>query len=132
MKEIDKLAFLYVKERKLLMARSINKDLFYIPGGKREVGESDEQALIREIKEEISVDIIPSSIKYAKTFLAKADGKEANIMVKLTCYFANFESDLHPDAEIEEIRFLDSKEKLLCSKASILVLDYLKSKKLIN
>ncbi len=132
MKEIDKLAFLYIKNGKLLMARSINKKLFYIPGGKREVGESDEQALIREIKEEISVDIIPSSLKYAKTFLAKADGKEDKVMVKLTCYFANVEGDVHPDAEIEEIKFLDSKEKSLCSKAAILVLDYLKSKKLIN
>ncbi len=132
MKEIDKLAWLYIKDGKLLTARSMNKELFYLPGGKREEGESDEQALIREIKEEISVNIIPSSIKYAGTFSAQADGKSDNVIVKLTCYFADFQGELTPDAEIEEIKFVGFREQSLCSVASIVVMDWLKEKNVIQ
>ena len=131
-KEIDKLAWLYIRDGKLLSARSKNKELFYIPGGKREVGESDEEALVREIQEEISVRLLPSSIKFAETFKAKADGKSDDTIVKLTCYFADFEGELSPDAEIEEIDFIGYENKHLCSLASIQAMDWLKNQKLIN
>ena len=131
-KEIDKLAWLYIRDGKLLSARSKNKDLFYIPGGKREKGESDEQALIREIKEEISVDLVASSIKYAETFKAQADGKDSDTIVKLTCYFADYQGELSPDAEIDEIDFIGYKDKSLCSLGSIKVMGWLKNKNLIQ
>ncbi len=67
-KVIDKLAWIFIKDGKLLMVRSKGKELFYLPGGKREAGESDEQALVREIKEEISVDLVPDSIKYVDIY----------------------------------------------------------------
>ncbi|MGC9551516.1 NUDIX domain-containing protein, partial [Vibrio metoecus] len=46
------LAWVLIQDGKLLAVRSKGKALFYFPGGKREAGESDEEALIREIKEE--------------------------------------------------------------------------------
>lgn len=131
-KEIDKLAWLYIRDGKLLSARSKAKELFYLPGGKREEGESDEQALVREIKEEISVNLIPNTIKYAETFKAKADSKNSEIIVKLTCYYADFQGELLPDAEIEEIDFIAYKDKHLCSLGSIQAMDWLKEKGLIN
>jgi len=131
-KEIDKLAWLSIKNGKLLTARSRNKALFYLPGGKRELGETDEQTLIREIKEEVSVDIIPSSIKYAQTFVAQADGKSDDVSVKLTCYFADFHGALNPAAEIDEIKFVTYQDNKLCSLASRTVIDWLKNKKLIS
>lgn len=130
-KEIDKLAWLYIRNGKLLSARSKGKELFYLPGGKRESGESDEQALIREIQEEVSVDLIPSSIKYVETFKAQADGKDDGTMVQLTCYFADFEGELSPAAEIETIEFLGYEDKSSCSLASLYVMDWLKDQALI-
>lgn len=55
---IDKLALLYIEDGKLLCSMSHGKDTCYIPGGKREAGESDEQALRREIMEELSVELV--------------------------------------------------------------------------
>lgn len=130
-KEIDKLAWLYIRNGKLLSARSKNKTLFYLPGGKRERGESDEQALMREIQEEVSVKLIASSINYAATFKAPADGNNSDVIVKLTCYFANFEGELVPDAEIEAIDFIDYKDKSRCSLGAIEVMHWLKNKNLI-
>ena len=131
-KEIDKLAWLYIRDGKLLSARSKNKTLFYIPGGKRELNESDQQALIREIKEEISVDLLPETIKYAETFKAKADGKSCDTVVKMTCYFADFEGVLKAEAEIEEIDFIGYKDRDLCSLASIKIMQWLKDEKLLD
>jgi len=130
-KEIDKLAWLYIKDGKLLLARSKDKALFYIPGGKREEGESDTEALVREIKEEVSVNLVLNSIKYAGTFTALADGKD-NVMVKLTCYFADYEGELSPDAEIEQVEFISYHDKSQCSVASIAVMDWLYEQQLLT
>ena len=61
MKEIDKIAFIEIQEGKILSTRSKGKTIYYIPGGKRENGESDKQTLIREVLEELSISIIPVS-----------------------------------------------------------------------
>jgi len=63
---IDKLAWLTFKDQQLLCARSHGKDIYYIPGGKREPGESDEAALIREIEEELAVTLQPGAATPAK------------------------------------------------------------------
>ena len=131
-KEIDKLGWLYIQNGKLLVARSKNKSLFYIPGGKREKGESDQQALIREVNEEISVNLITNSIELAGVFTAQADGENNDITVKLTCYYADYEGELAANAEIEIIEFMPYCDKQRCSTGAIQVMDWLYSQNLIK
>jgi len=131
-KIIDKLAWLHIEDQKLLVARSHGKDLFYIPGGKRELAESDHQALIREIKEEISVDIIPETIKYAEIFSAQAEGKKEGVMVKLTCYFADHRGELIADNEIAELRYVNIDDKNICSSATISTINWLNAQGVIQ
>ncbi len=107
MKEIDKIAFIYVKDGKILSTLSKGKDTYYIPGGKREGNESDEETLIRECKEELTIDIIRDTIKYYGTFEAQAHGKAEGVLVKMTCYMAEFEGELKPNSEIQEMKWLD-------------------------
>lgn len=106
MKIIDKIALIEIKDKKVLVTRSKGKDLFYIPGGKREIGESDIDTLQREIKEELSVYVIPNSATYFGTFYAEADGKGNDILVKTTCYMADFTGNLSVDNEIDEMEWL--------------------------
>ena len=63
-KTIDKLAWLHIENRKVQCVRSTGKSTFYLPGGKRDLGESDEEALLREIKEELTVDLDISTLSY--------------------------------------------------------------------
>lgn len=107
MKEIDKIAFIYIKDGKILSTLSKGKDTYYIPGGKREENETDEQTLIRECKEELTIDIRKETIKYYGTFEAQAHGKAEGILVRMTCYMAEFEGELKPDSEIQEMIWLD-------------------------
>jgi 8-oxo-dGTP pyrophosphatase MutT (NUDIX family) len=73
-----------------LSTKSKGKTKYYIPGGKRESGESDEQTLIREIAEELSVTIIPNTAEYIGTFSAQSDGEKEGINVIMTCYKAKY------------------------------------------
>lgn len=107
MKEIDKIAFIYIKDGKILSTLSKGKDTYYIPGGKREENETDEQTLIRECKEELTIDIKKETIKYYGTFEAQAHGKAEGILVRMTCYMAEFDGELKPDSEIQEMIWLD-------------------------
>lgn len=49
--EIDSLAWIHVRDRRLLSVRTAGKAKFYLPGGKREPGEGDVAGLCREIAE---------------------------------------------------------------------------------
>jgi 8-oxo-dGTP diphosphatase len=125
MKEIDKLAWLYIKDRQILSARSKGKDACYLPGGKREPGESDEEALIREIREELSIDLLPETIQYAGSFEAQADGKPEGTIVKMTCYHARFRGEITASAEIEEVIWIGYGDKERCSPVVRMILDRL-------
>ncbi|MEQ9439555.1 MAG: NUDIX domain-containing protein [Cyclobacteriaceae bacterium] len=100
---IDKSAWIEIQEGKILMARSHGKDIFYIPGGKRESGESDTQALIREIQEELSVELLPDSIILLEVFQAQAHGQAEGVEVKMQCYSGVYQGTLQPAAEIESL-----------------------------
>jgi 8-oxo-dGTP pyrophosphatase MutT (NUDIX family) len=131
MKEIDKIALVKIEKGKILSTKSKGKNKYYIPGGKRENDETDEQTLIREIKEELSVDIIKESIEYVGTFKAQSDGAKEGIIVKMTCYQANYIGDLKEDNEIEEIRWLNYNDLEIISEVDKIIFKYLKDKGLL-
>ena len=106
MKIIDKLAWIEIKNGKILSTKSYGKEKYYLPGGKREDAESDVQALTREISEELQVQLIPDSIRYMGTFEAQADSHPEGILVKMTCYIAEYIGELKASAEIELMEWL--------------------------
>ena len=132
MKEIDKIAWLYLKDGKILSTLSKGKDTYYIPGGKREGIETDEETLIRECKEELTIDIKKDTIKFYGTFEAQAHGKSEGILVKMTCYMADFEGKLEASSEIQEIRWLDYSNLDIISPVDKLIFKDLYEKNLIN
>src|SRR3989344_9570765 len=122
---IDKLAWIHIKDRRILSTRSKGKDTYYIPGGKREVGESDEKALTREIKEELSIDLIPETIKHVGTFEEQAHGKPEGTIVRMTCYSGDYTGIIQPAAEIEEVVWLQYKDREKSSPVDKLIFDFL-------
>jgi 8-oxo-dGTP pyrophosphatase MutT (NUDIX family) len=129
--EIDKIALIKIKDGKILSSKSKGKSKYYLPGGKREYKETDQQTLIREIGEELSVKIINESIKYIGTFKAVADGATDGTVVKMTCYEANYIGNLKANNEIEEIKWLNYKDINIVSEVDKLIFKYLHSKKLL-
>lgn len=132
MKVIDKIAYIYLKDKKILSTLSKGKDTYYIPGGKREGKEKDEETLIRECKEELTIDIKKETIKYYGTFEAQAHGKSEGVLVKMTCYTAEFEGEIKASSEIQEIRWLDYSDLDRISPVDKLIFRDLYDKKLIK
>lgn len=128
---IDKLAYIEIKDKKVLVTLSKGKDTWYIPGGKREKDETDEQALIREVKEELSVNIIEATIKRYGVFEAHAHGKPENVFCQMTCYMAEYQGIPTPSHEIEKIDYFPYSKKTLCSPVDNLIFDDLYKKELI-
>jgi len=129
---IDKLAWILIKDRSILRVRSKNKDVFYNPGGKRDEDESDQEALIREIKEELDVDLIEDTIKYINTFEAQAHGKPEGTVVRVTCYSADYVGELKPSSEIEELAWFKYADKHKLSPVDESLFDWLKENDLID
>ncbi len=132
MKTIDKLAWIELKEKTILSTKSYGKDKYYIPGGKREIGETNEQALVREIKEELSVEINSETLNYIGTFEAQAHGHAEGIIVKMTCYSGKYVGQLEASSEIEEIRWLKYADKDKISEVDKLIFEDLKQKNLLD
>ncbi|MDD9912032.1 MAG: NUDIX domain-containing protein [Alphaproteobacteria bacterium] len=129
---IDKLAWIHIVDKKVLITRSKGKDTYYIPGGKREENETDEQALCREIKEELSVDLNRESIEYVGTFKAQAHGKAEGVIVQMTCYAVSYVGELAVSSEIEEMAWFEYKDKEKSSAVDQIIFDWLKEQGLIN
>ena len=128
---IDKLAWIYIKDKKILSTRSRGKDTYYIPGGKRDGEETDQEALIRELKEELTIDLIPETIKHVGTFEAQAHGKPEGTVARMTCYSSDLIGEIKPAAEIEEVVWFTHKDKEKSSPVDKIIFDYLVNKQLI-
>ncbi|WP_274361258.1 NUDIX hydrolase [Paenibacillus thermotolerans] len=126
---IDKIAWLHIVDGRMLCARSKGKDSYYIPGGKREPGETDIETLVRETEEELSVRIKPETAVYFGTFETQAHGKSEGVLVSMACYFAEYEGELRPASEIDELAWFAHKDKERVSPVSRLVFDRLHAEK---
>jgi 8-oxo-dGTP diphosphatase len=129
---IDKIAWIHIENGQVLCARSKGKDMYYLPGGKREAGETDEETLVREIEEEISVQIKTDSISYFGTFEAEAHGKAEGVTVTMTCYIADYKGILTPASEIEELSWLSYKDRDRVSVVTQIIFDQLREKNLLS
>ena len=129
---IDKLAWIHIVDRKILSTRSRGKDTYYIPGGKREAGETDQRALTREVFEELSVDLVADSLHYMETFEAQAHGKAAGMIVRMTCYTGDYEGELKPSFEIEEMIWMVHADWVRSSPVDKLIFDWLRERDLID
>lgn len=128
---IDKLVWIHIVDCKVLCALSKGKDAYYLPGGKRETGETDEQALIREVCEELSVDLVADTIRRIEVFEAQAHGKPPGVQVRMTCYAADYRGELRAASEIAAIAWLTHQDKDKTSPVVKLIFDWLHEQGLI-
>jgi 8-oxo-dGTP diphosphatase len=102
---VDTVAWVRVESGRILCGRPRGKDVFYIPGGKREGGESDLQALLREIAEELTVTLLAATVRPAGTYQAHQPGGPGDdlVMVRMSCYTGDYSGTLAPSSEIDEL-----------------------------
>lgn len=129
---IDKIAWIHLEQRRLLVARNAGRERFYLPGGKREAGESDLETLVRELEEELTVVVDPGTAAYVGTFEALADARTDGLVVRLTCYTASHTGPFAASREIDEITWITSADGDRVSAVDRLVLAHLRAADLID
>jgi 8-oxo-dGTP diphosphatase len=106
--DIHKAAGVLIKDRKFLITRSKGKSFFIAPGGKVEQGESVTDALKRELNEELQITIDVSIMEELGTFYADAAGKE-NAYLQMDVFLVkNWDGEITPAAEVEEVMWIGS------------------------
>ena len=104
---LDTVAWVRTVDGRILCARPRGKDVFYIPGGKREPGESDRQTLLREIAEELTVELLPATVAPVGVYEA-VDG---TVVVRMSCYRADYRGTLAASSEIAELAWFGYRDR---------------------
>ncbi|MEV6360895.1 NUDIX hydrolase [Nocardia asteroides] len=119
---IDTVAWVLIEDGRILCARPRGKDVFFIPGGKREGAETDVQTLVREVAEELSVHLSPESAKHVGTYEAAiSDGHPT--LVRMACYTAEYRGVLTASSEIEALAWFGYSDRDLVPPVDQLLFD---------
>jgi 8-oxo-dGTP pyrophosphatase MutT (NUDIX family) len=126
---------LLVKNRKLLLAFSNNKQCFYLPGGKVDDGESAREALIREIAEELNICVNENELEFYTHISAPAYGETEGTIMEQDCFFLHKNIEPEASAEIGELTYFSLKQyQLQTNKApgAEMILEQLKKEGVID
>ncbi|MCP2045131.1 NUDIX domain-containing protein [Pontibacter sp. HSC-36F09] len=129
---IDKLAWIEIRDGKILSTRSKGRTKYYFPGGKREAGESDFEVLSREIHEELSISLIEDSTRFMGIFQAQADRHPDGVQVQMTCYTGDYTGTIAAASEIEEVVWLTYEDRETVSPVDQIIFDWLKEHRLLH
>jgi|SRR6218665_92510 len=126
---------LIIRNRKLMLAFSNNKQCYYLPGGKVDAGEASVVALCRELSEELSIDILQSDLKFYTHISAPAFGEQNGIIMEQDCFFVNKNITPVASAEIGGLAYFSLEEYLQQpnkAPGAIMILQQLKTEGLID
>ncbi|HEX9513311.1 MAG TPA: NUDIX domain-containing protein [Puia sp.] len=108
MKTLITAGLVAIKNRKLLLAFSNNKQAFYLPGGKADEGETTLTALVREVQEELNVELDPGGLTFYGHIAAPAFGEPEGILMAQDCFRYELREEPRPAAEIGALRYFDT------------------------
>lgn len=106
--DIRKSGAVLIRDRKFLVTRAHDRTVFVAPGGKLDPGETHIDALRRELMEEIQVTVRDDDIEELGTFQALAAGKQDKMLEMKVFLVHDWQGEVTPANEIEEIRWIDS------------------------
>ncbi len=122
---LEAVCWLHLENGRALCTRSRGHALYLIPGGKRKEGESEHQALLRELREELSIELEAGELQPVGIFEAQADGQPPGMLVRLSCYEGPYRGQPAPAAEVEEMVWLGYADRQLVAPADRLIFDLL-------
>ena len=125
---VDTVAWVRLEGGRILCARPRGKDIFYVPGGKREGAESDLQVLLREIAEELTVALRPETVRHVGTYEAEQpDGERGAAVVRMSCYVGDYAGTLAASSEIDELAWFCYADRARVPRVDQLLFDDLKA-----
>ncbi len=108
-KHIVKYAAVFIKDSKFLVVREKGEDFWKNVGGKPQNDETPEACLVREIKEELSLDLVGSPEYYFSLPTTQAVS-DPSISLDIHMYKCEASGEPTPSLEIEELHWLSKEE----------------------
>ncbi|MGQ4514774.1 NUDIX domain-containing protein [Streptomyces sp. DW26H14] len=113
---LESVGWVSYERGRLLVVRSKGRDAFYLPGGKLEPGESPEEALVREVREELGLKLHSSTLVHFATVSAPAHARPG-VQLSMRCFTGVVDGVPQVDGEIAEMRWVSKGQSDLCAPA---------------
>jgi len=95
---------LETRQNEILLVRVRDNSLWYLPGGTIEAEETPQQALVREVSEELDVQVDTNAIRFDRRVIGPALGRDGE--VELNCFRAEWSGEPSAQSEISEIGYI--------------------------
>ncbi len=106
--QIHRVGSVIIKHKKLLVTRDDDEDYFKSPGGRIESSEKPEQTIIRELAEELGIEVNPDNMELFGTYFVEAhDGSGKKVRMD-TYLVRKWKGTPEPQAEIAELKWITS------------------------
>ncbi len=121
--EVVAAAWVYVRDRRVLVVRAAGSDAFYLPGGKPEPGETYAESAAREVEEEVGLVVGAADLALFTEIVAPAHNRPPGTTVRLVCFAGGKpDGDPAPANEIAELAWFTSAEAARTAPAIQLLL----------
>ncbi len=103
-------ALIFDAQQKLLIVKPKTNDFWIFVGGKVEPGETFEECLAREVREELEVELASTPVFYGESSVEPAAGNRFGKTLQIMAYTVDISGEPRPSAEIEKIHWLSAAE----------------------
>jgi len=125
-------AIALIRDRRVLMVTARGRDVWFMPGGKIDAGESEADAAAREAWEEVAVRLDPAELTALFTVVIQAHGEPAGRLVRMSVFGAESAVEPSASAEVSAVHWATSADEHRCPPAGVEVLRRLHASNLID
>ncbi|MEY9952264.1 NUDIX domain-containing protein [Leifsonia sp. EB34] len=121
-----------VRDRRVLMVTSRGRDVYYMPGGKIDPGETAAEAAAREAEEEVALALDADALTELFEVRTQAHGEPDGRQVHMTVFRAETDAEPVPSGEVDAVHWVTTADAGRCPPAGHVVLDRLSALGLID
>jgi 8-oxo-dGTP pyrophosphatase MutT (NUDIX family) len=110
-------ALALIRERRVLMVTARARDVYYMPGGKIDPGETAAEAAVREAFEEVSVRLDAATVHPLFTVTVQAHGEPEGRMVEMQVFEGSTADAPRPSSEVDAVHWVASADEHRCPPA---------------
>jgi 8-oxo-dGTP pyrophosphatase MutT (NUDIX family) len=106
-----------VRDRRVLMVTARGRDVFYMPGGKIDPGETAHDAAVREAHEEVSIELDAASVAELFTVTVQAHGEPDGRLVEMRVFAGSTPDEPVASAEVDAVHWVTTADAHRCPPA---------------